>query len=769
MLGVRGLANASSSGAVTLSTVSGPGQVTINWTHPGSARLLLNLYRNGALIATKAVTDTSHIDTIAQGTYTYTAAYVKNGVVGTFSSGVAGVSAATGPAAPTLTSVTSNASGFQITANWTNAGSFTTRIYSRTGTPGNYSYTLLASAGAGSPSTTATTTSATAYDIIARHFNGSAESVDSNVITLTTNLGSPTSITFTSVTATSYTVGWTNTDTTAPVDVLRGGVSQGIQAVNTTVFAASSLTANTQFSWIVRYTKNGVTGANLTGSQWTRPAVPTSLSVSNTTTPVLVWTNAHSLPVYVYRNGAYIGMQSSTTAGQTSSFTDLLAPSGTVCNYIVRHYNGTSLLESADSNTASITTALQPPTNLVATATTSTTVQVTWTNSGSGLKTFVERSLDGTNFSVVNGVNGTTGTSFDDTGRAEATTYYYRARHYSDALAAFSAYTSTVQATTTLTSTVQNFTHTGTTTSTLSMSWSTPNPGTYQVEVFRAADSQTVSGSNDLRLTAVSTITSFTDTGLTPARTYTFGARYSFNGVRGPFSNFTRGTLPSNLTSFSTSASSPTSVTVSIQKPASEVTSVLVERSVGSASGPWTTVQDIPNSLFSSGFIGITDSGVTASTVYHYRARAAYTALNGGVTFSAAYSTSNLTTPSAGSSITQLGLSRDSTLDRVVVTFSANNVPSGGYVQITYSWVRYTSLNVIREQDNQTVNGISSGYFVDFGGIGIDLLDPGHSEPNPDFIELAVELRMFTSANSFITGTFVTANIGVDAMPPGGT
>ena len=742
MLGVRGLANASSSGVVTLSTASGPGQVTINWTHPGLARLPLNLYRNGVLIATKAVTDTSHVDTIAQGTYTYTAAYVKNGVVGTFSSGVAGVSAATGPAAPTLTSVTSNASGFQITANWGNAGSFITRIYSRTGTPGNYSYTLLASAGAGSTSTSATTTSATAYNIIARHFNGSAESVDSNVITLTTNLGSPTSITFTSVTATSYTVGWTNTDTTAPVDVLRGGVSQGIQAANTTVFAASSLTANTQFSWIVRYSKNAVTGANLTGTQWTRPSAPTGLSVSNTTTPQLTWTNAHSLPVYIYRNGVYLNQVASGT-----TFTDTTAAAATAYNYTVRHYNATSLLESADSNTASITTILTPPIGFTATATSSTLVQTSWTNAASGVTTFVERSTDGVNYSVANGA-GTTGTTFNDSGRTEATTFWYRARHQLSGT--FSAYTAAVQVTTPLGSTVQLFSFTGRTTTTITMSWNPPSNANYFVQIYRGDSKLTVNASDNNRgeFSNVTSLYAEPNGTLLPATTYTYGARYRVGSVFGTFSTFTNATRPSNLTVFTVSPVNSTTLNFTVVRSTGEVVDVVVEQSLdGFSWGPGFTIN---HADFGGGTTWTQDrTGFSAGTLYYFRARARYTALNGITTTSAADSSTTATTPSASATISLSPLAANYNFDQVTATWSTSNAPGGSYSRIEWSWTRYDVSNSQVDSGSGFDDFVISPYII---MPGMDMLES--ATLNGDTVDMLVTVRLMNASAQQLGSSF---------------
>src|SRR2546422_191039 len=86
------------------------------------------------------------------------------------------------------------------------------------------------------------------------------------------------------------------------------------------------------------------------------------------------------------------------------------------------------------SNSASATTlavAPSPPTGLVATAVSSSQINLSWTapnNGGSAITGYkIERSSDGgTTWSTLVANTGITGTTYSDTGLAHTTTYTYR-------------------------------------------------------------------------------------------------------------------------------------------------------------------------------------------------------------------------------------------------------------------------------------------------------------------------------------------------------
>jgi FtsP/CotA-like multicopper oxidase with cupredoxin domain len=87
-----------------------------------------------------------------------------------------------------------------------------------------------------------------------------------------------------------------------------------------------------------------------------------------------------------------------------------------------------------------------PPTNLIATETSSTTIELTWQDNSFDEDGFeIERSLDGVNFSFVNAV-GTNINAYSDNGLSPSTTYFYRVSAYNST--GNSDYTNVANATT---------------------------------------------------------------------------------------------------------------------------------------------------------------------------------------------------------------------------------------------------------------------------------------------------------------------------------
>ncbi|MFN3652464.1 MAG: metallophosphoesterase [Armatimonadota bacterium] len=130
----------------------------------------------------------------------------------------------------------------------------------------------------------------------------------------------------------------------------------------------------------------------------------------------------------------------------TTAYQDTAVTAGVTYAYVVRAFKGDQL--SAPSNTASAKIHVPPaaPSDLAATATVTTRINLAWTdhaNNEEGVE--IERSTDGTQFSVV-GVAGPDSTSFVDDPGAASTTFYYRVRAFAGDL--YSDYSNVASATT---------------------------------------------------------------------------------------------------------------------------------------------------------------------------------------------------------------------------------------------------------------------------------------------------------------------------------
>jgi chitodextrinase len=164
------------------------------------------------------------------------------------------------------------------------------------------------------------------------------------------------------------------------------------------------------------------------------------------------------------------------------------------------------------------TTVPSAPTGLKVTAATSTTVALSWTASSgaTGYKVLRNGTI----------VGSTTSTTYTDTGLAASTSYTYTVE--ADNSAGTSAASSSATATTTAASTAPNaptgLTVGTVTTTTVPLSWTaSTTSGSDAVAGYHVLRNGTVVGST--------TSTTYTDTGLTPATTYTYTVKaYDTNG-----------------------------------------------------------------------------------------------------------------------------------------------------------------------------------------------------------------------------------------------
>ena len=153
----------------------------------------------------------------------------------------------------------------------------------------------------------------------------------------------------------------------------------------------------------------------------------------------------------IYRSTDKVKFTKIATVGpNVTSYQNTARQASTTYYYRVQAFN--VLGNSPFSNTASATTFApatvkpQAPGNLVAKAISGSEITLTWTDTSNNEDGFkVYRSIDKVNFTQI-AKPGTNATSFTDTGRAAATTYYYTVRSYN--AAGNSASSNTASATT---------------------------------------------------------------------------------------------------------------------------------------------------------------------------------------------------------------------------------------------------------------------------------------------------------------------------------
>jgi hypothetical protein len=266
------------------------------------------------------------------------------------------------------------------------------------------------------------------------------------------------------------------------------------------------------------------------------------------------------------------------------------------------------------------TQAPAAPSNLSATAASSSVINLAWTdndtapNKATGYD--VEDSTDGTTFTQV-GTASAGATSFAVTGLQASATYTFRVRAFTGI--GNSAYSNTASATT-LANTgglaaPSNLTATAATGTQINLSWT--NNATTQTgfHIDRATSSDFT---QNLVTQTAAGATTFSDSGLTPGTTYFYRVR-AFNSsgdsANSNTASATTLTLPAATTNFHPTLVTPTVVDLEWVNHAANATSVKVFRALG-ANTPVTVAVLSPqvNSFF--------DTGVTAGNQYTYSIQA---------------------------------------------------------------------------------------------------------------------------------------------------
>ncbi len=273
-------------------------------------------------------------------------------------------------------------------------------------------------------------------------------------VACTTNCppAAPTALAATVVSATQVNLSWTASTTSgATYVVYRSTASAFTPSASTQIATVASGTAysdhgvaagNTYYYVVEATSANGSSGPSnqataVVTSSNPAPAAPTNLTATaaSSTQINLSWTaSATAGASYVVFRSTTSGFAASastqigTTAAGTNSFADTGLTGNTTYYYLVEATNssGTSLASNQASATTNVTQPA-PPTNLTATAVSSTQINLSWTASTTAGVYYEVFASTTAGFTPSEGslLASTSGTTYSNTGLTAGTTYYY--------------------------------------------------------------------------------------------------------------------------------------------------------------------------------------------------------------------------------------------------------------------------------------------------------------------------------------------------------
>ena len=395
-------------------------------------------------------------------------------------------------------------------------------------------------------------TVATAYSYRVRATNAVGDSAYTAVATATTPTvmtipTAPSNLAVAAGSAGSLALTWTdNSSNESGFKVERGTSVSGpftqiaTTATNVATYTDTGLAASTAYFYQVRATNSAGDSAYTAVASATTisvvalPAAPSNLAASaaSATSVSLLWTDnsTNETGFKVERSSSATGpfSQIAITTANVASYNDTGLSASTTYYYQVRATNSAG--DSAYTAVASATTPASvtvpaAPTGLVATATATTSIGLTWTdnsNNETGFK--IERSTSATGTFSLIATNSANITNYSDTGLSAGTAYYYRVRSTNSAgdSANTAVATATTPAAVTIPAAPSGLIAAAISTSGISLSWTDNSNNETGFKIERSTSS---GGTYTLIGTNAANATTFSDSGLASSTAYYYRVR----------------------------------------------------------------------------------------------------------------------------------------------------------------------------------------------------------------------------------------------------
>jgi subtilisin family serine protease len=343
------------------------------------------------------------------------------------------------------------------------------------------------------------------------------------------------------------------------------------------------------------------------------------------------------------------------------------------------------------------------PTNLSASAASSSSIQLSWSGSNGAAGYQVERSPDGvTAWTQVASTDSAT-TAFLDTGLAASTTYSYRVSATNSA--GTSAPSGTASATTVanILPAPASLTASAASSSSIQLGWgAVPGASAYKVE--RSPDGAT----NWMQIAGTgSATTAYLDSGLAASTTYYYRVRAS-NGAGDSSASPTAGAttvaaVPAAPASLTVSAASSTTVQAS-WSTVTGATGYALDRSPDGVSG-W--VQVAGTGATTTAYL---DAGLTSSTTYYYRIRA----LNSGGSSAPSPVARTTTLPAAPMAPSNLTATATAS-NKIQLSWSASTGANSYKVERSLDGITWTQITVLASGTTTYADsGLASNTMYDY-------------------------------------------------------
>ena len=463
------------------------------------------------------------------------------------------------------------------------------------------------------------------YRICATNSSGSSGfTTPASATTQTAPPAAPTSLIATATSTTAISLNWTDNSNNETGFFVERSTDDStwtqIASVNAnvTTYSDSGLSSSTTYYYRVRANNAGgnsaYTNVSNATTQTPTPGTPATFTATavSTTEIDLAWTdNSNQTGFFIERSTDNINFTQIASTTSTS-YQNTGLSSSTTYYYRVRAFNGGG--DSPYSSTASATTQTPLPTApslLQATAASTTSIALTWSdNSSNEAGFFIERSPDNSTWTQITSVAANT-TTYTDSGLNSSTLYYYRVRAFNTG--GDTAYTN-VSSATTLTpvpATPSNLAANVVSTTEIDLSW-TDNSNQTGFFIERSPDNSTWTQ------IATTSATTYQNTGLSSGTLYYYRVRANNSAGNSGYATTVSATTlmltPSAPTSLVATANNTAEIDLSWTNTTTSGTGIHIERSPDN--NTWTQITSV--SPTTTSYI---DTGLNIGATYFYRIR----------------------------------------------------------------------------------------------------------------------------------------------------